>query len=165
MAACIILETPLIQETHSKFKKKKSWSNLIYNERFSSIFKEYAYYICFVGTVTYFPLYMKGGEFKKNAISLIVDISVCMLLYTCACTTAVLCFRAHGEVHHGHRCLRCKRLKKGNINHKAVGERKAEIRRGCAGKRGEIIGSCGLCLRQCTWSDTVCRLGWIWLAE
>lgn len=77
----------------------------------------------------------------------------------------VLWFYTQREVHHGHCSLRYKRLKKGDINHKAVGERKAEIQRRCAGERGKIIGSCGLCLSPYTWSDTVCRHDWIWLAE
>lgn len=58
-----------------------------------------------------------------------------------------------------------KRLKKGDINHKAVGEWKAEIERRCAGERGKRIGSCGLRLRLCTWTDTVCWSDWIWLTE
>lgn len=61
------------------------------------------------------------------------------------CVFACCCARVHEfyglgiytqrEVHHGHRSLRHKRLKEGDINRKAVGERKAEIERRCAAER------------------------------
>lgn len=72
---------------------------------------------------------------------------------------------AQREVHHGRHSQRHKKLKDGDTNRKAVGERAAEIEGRCAGERVKIIGSCGLCLGMYMRPDTVCRHDWIWSAE
>lgn len=78
---------------------------------------------------------------------------------------AKFCDFMHTERSNMARPAWAKRLKKDHINHKAVGEWKTEIERRCSGKRGKRIGSCGLRLRLCTWTDAVCWADWIWLAE
>lgn len=88
--------------------------------------------------------------------------------HLCICTGPLACaWVEFYDFMHRERSIMAwaKRLKKGDINHKAVGEWKAEIEGRCAGERRKRIGSCGLRLRLCTWTDTVCRADWIWLAE